>query len=602
MLKFPYGNCDFYKIITEHYFYVDRTTAIPLLEEYGDQLLFLRPRRFGKSLLLSMLENYYDVAKASEFEKLFGHLAIGKQPTPKHNQYFVLKWDFSEVSAAGEVSDIKQSLYDHLNGCVEQFVAHYQHLLDYKMTLDPNNAIRSFQSVLAAVSPTPYRLYLLIDEYDKFANDVMMSGHGVTPARYHALVTGEGILKTVFSAVKSASSGRGLDRVFITGVSPVVLSDITSGYNVAENIYLAPEFNCLCGFTEAELRAVLQSFETQPPGSPSRLEETLSLMRTFYNGYGFNRETFEWVYNPTLALYFLKELQKHGQAPRNLLDSNLAIDRDRLAYLAQLSKDESLIMAALQEDTPLLVSQLSDRFSLKEMLKPDQDFTNVVSLLYYFGVLTLRDQTPQGQLVLQIPNLVIRQLYVELMREQLLPVSRDRRALQRVVELFYQTGEFQPFADFVEQHQLSLFDNRDAKTATELVIKSVLATLLFDNTFYVTDSETPLQRRYADFTMIVRSDKRQLQLFDILIEFKHLKLGEVKLDRGEKFTGEIAKSLTLAELKVLPAVQAALAQATTQLQSYRPLLQKAYSYPLRLRVYAVVAVGFERLVWEEINE
>jgi hypothetical protein len=234
------------------------------------------------------------------------------------------------------------------------------------------------------------------------------------------------------------------------------------------------------------------------------------------------------------------------------------------------------------------------------MLKPDQDFTNVVSLLYYFGVLTLRDQTPQGQLVLQIPNLVIRQLYVELMREQLLPVSRDRRALQRVVELFYQTGEFQPLAEFVEQHQLSLFDNRDAKTANELVIKSVLATLLFDNTFYVTDSETALQRRYADFTMIVRPDKRQLQLFDILIEFKHLQLGEVKLDRGEKFTGEIAKSMTLGELKVLPAVQAALAQATTQLQSYRPLLQQAYRYPLRLRVYAVVAVGFERLVWEEV--
>ena len=212
MLKFPYAICDFYSLITENYFYVDRTAAIRQLEDAGKHLLFLRPRRFGKSLLVSMLENYYDVAKANEFEKLFGHLAIGQQPTPSHNQYWVMTWDFSNVSAVGEVNDIQRALYDHINGSIEQFVAHYRDRLDYQITLDPNNAIRSFQSVLAAVSQTPYRLYLLIDEYDKFANDVMMSGHSVTPARYQALVTGEGILKTVFSAVKSASSGRGLER------------------------------------------------------------------------------------------------------------------------------------------------------------------------------------------------------------------------------------------------------------------------------------------------------------------------------------------------------------------------------------------------------
>jgi len=203
MLKFPYGLGDFYRLVTGHYFYADRTAQIRLLEDAGDQLLFLRPRRFGKSLLLSMLENYYDVAKADEFEKLFGHLAIGANPTPKHNQYWVMKWDFSNVSAAREISDIQQSLYDHINGCIEQFVAHYRHLLDYEIIRDSHNAIRSFQSVLAAVSQTPYRLYLLIDEYDKFANEVLMASPVPSASRYPGLVTGEGILRTVFSALQN---------------------------------------------------------------------------------------------------------------------------------------------------------------------------------------------------------------------------------------------------------------------------------------------------------------------------------------------------------------------------------------------------------------
>jgi hypothetical protein len=168
-LKFPYGISNFYRVITNNYFYVDRTNHIPLIEEAGDQLLFLRPRRFGKSLLLSMLENYYDVAKADEFEKLFGDLAIGKNPTPKHNQYLVMKWDFSVINIK-RVEDINHSIYNHINNSIEAFVDYYQHLWQYQVKIDPKDAISSFQSALIAVRQTPYRLYLLIDEYDNFAN------------------------------------------------------------------------------------------------------------------------------------------------------------------------------------------------------------------------------------------------------------------------------------------------------------------------------------------------------------------------------------------------------------------------------------------------
>ncbi len=165
-MKFPYGICIFYEIITEGYFYSDRTERIPMIEEAGKYLLFLRPRRFGKSLLLSMLENYYDVAKADEFKNVFGHLAIGKSPTQRHNRYFVMKWDFSAVDPQGDPKQVRQALYDHINGCIQRFRKYYSDFLTDEIEINRSNATASFQSLLTAIQGTSYPLYLLIDEYD----------------------------------------------------------------------------------------------------------------------------------------------------------------------------------------------------------------------------------------------------------------------------------------------------------------------------------------------------------------------------------------------------------------------------------------------------
>jgi len=195
-----------------------------------------------------MLENYYDVAKAEQFETLFGTLAIGENPTAKRNQYFVMNWDFSSIDSSGEPDEIRQRMHDHINGSIEQFIAYYARFLDYDIFIDPNNAARSLQSVFAAVKQTPYKLYLLIDEYDNFANEVLMAGLSASRERYEALIYEEGALKAIFKTVKYGTKGLGIDRIFITGVSPVVMSDISSGFNIAENIYLQPDFNDLCGF------------------------------------------------------------------------------------------------------------------------------------------------------------------------------------------------------------------------------------------------------------------------------------------------------------------------------------------------------------------
>jgi hypothetical protein len=591
MIKFPYGVSDFKKLITEEYFYVDRTDRIPLIERAGNQLLFLRPRRFGKSLLLSMLENYYDVGRADEFGAIFGRLAIGQNPTPTHNQYFVLKWDFSVVNPQGEVEEIKQTLYRYLNSRIEDFAVYYRDLLSSEIEIEPTDAVASFQSLLLATQQTPYRLCLLIDEYDNFANELMMGGQRDGLERYKALLYGEGTLKALFKAIKAASAGQGLDRVFITGVSPVVLSDLTSGYNVVKIIYLHPHFNDLCGFWEAEIEQTLRQVVDVCGWPPAMAGQALAMMRTFYNGYTFSYGQQGLVYNPTLALYFMEYLQDLCQYPRQMLDSNLAMDRAKIRYISQLPNGEQLLLNLLKEERPLTISHLADRFGVEDMLTAPKDTPFMASLLYYFGVLTLGGETPFGEIILRIPNLVAKELYVERLRDLLLPDPKERDEVAQLTRTVYQTGDIQPLCEFIETRYFKAFDNRDYRWANELTIKTAFLTLLFDDIFYMIDSETSLERSYADLTLILRPDMRKYQLLDILLEFKYVSLKELGLSGAE------VKQAGRDELKALAPVKQKLAESQAKLAGYRQILTVNYGDALRLYSYSVVGVGFERLVW-----
>jgi hypothetical protein len=595
-MKFPYGICDFEKIRTNHYFYVDRTNKIPLIEETGEYLLFLRPRRFGKSLVLSMLENYYDITKAKQFEALFGTLAIGKNPTPRHNQYFVMNWDFSAVDSTGSAEDIQQRLHNHINGCIEHFTVRYRHFWEaHEIQRHPTDAIRSLQSVLSALESTPYKLYLLIDEYDNFANEVMMAGHSNSRDKYEALIQGEGALKAVFKAVKSATKGLGIDRIFITGVSPVVMSDISSGFNIAENIYLTQKFNDLCGFWEAEILTALQQIAKECGLTEPQVHEALAMMRVFYNGYCFFDDQKSLLYNSTLALYFLKHLQDTCQYPRQILDDNLAMDRGKIIYISQLPHGEQVIAEALDEEKPLVIAQLASRFGVNDMLTGTKDTPFMASLLYYFGVLTFGGYTLNGELILKIPNLVMRKLYVEQLQDLFLPDWSSREAVRLGTRQFYQTGNLQPLCQFMTQTYFKAFSNRDYHWTNELTVKTAFLTLLFNDTFYIMDSEPELERKYADLTMIVRPDMRRYQLLDLLLEFKYVKLKEVGL------TAEQLKQLSDDELKAQKIVIDKLAESESQLKTYRQTLQSRYGNQLRLQSYSIVAIGYERLLHCEIK-
>ncbi|HPE70638.1 MAG TPA: AAA family ATPase [Candidatus Competibacter sp.] len=588
-MRFPYGIADFRKIREDGYFYVDRTDRIPSIEEAGSQLLFLRPRRFGKSLWLSTLENYYDLARADNFDRLFGELRIGQNPTPLRNRYFVLKLNFSMVDPRGDAKTIAASLHRHVNDAIRAFAVRYQTVIDQPIECHPTDGLSSLGSLLTAISTTSYKLYLLVDEYDNFANEVMINPlHGAD--RYRELVESEGTIKTFFKAVKAGAEGQGLDRVFLTGVSPVVLSDLTSGYNVAKDITHLDEYHDLCGFTAEELAEVLARVLAARSLPAEQAPGILEMLRDFYNGYRFGEGENPPLYNPTLALYFLDYFSRYGRYPRQMLDDNLAMDRNRIQYVARLPHGETLVNRTLNPTEPLAVAQLVNRFGVRDMLTAPRDPDFLASLLYYFGVLTLAGRDALGKRKLAVPNQVIRKLYVERLQEQVLPDYADQAQRQAVVERFYATGDLGPLGDFLEQRYFKVFDNRDLRWSNELVVKTAFLVVLFNDTFYLIDSEPALGRGYGDLLLRVRPDMRQYALLDHLLEFKAIGLKAVGL------TGTELVAKTREELRALPAVTNALREAETQLARYRRILE-ATGAPLKLCTHAVVCLGLERLVF-----
>ncbi|RKZ78402.1 MAG: AAA family ATPase, partial [Candidatus Parabeggiatoa sp. nov. 1] len=223
-----------------------------------------------------------------------------------------------------------------------------------------------------------------------------------------------------------------------------------------------------------------------------------------------------------------------------------------------------------------------------------KDSTFIISLLYYLGILTLNGETEIGELRFCIPNLVVRKLYVQRIFEMFLPIDSERAEIRQFAKHFYQTGDLQPVCDFMEQRYFKVFDNRDYVLADELMIKTAFLTVLFDDVFYIMDSETEFERRYADLTMIVRPERRQTPLNSFVIEFKYLKLSDVKL------SGEQVRQLTVSELKALAVVKQKLTESENQLRDYQTRLKSKYGDVLQLQLISVVAVGFERVVWQKV--
>ncbi|MDX8376982.1 MAG: AAA family ATPase, partial [Mariprofundales bacterium] len=333
------------------------------------------------------------------------------------------------------------------------------------VTITENNAIASFQSLVNAINNSSLKLYLLIDEYDNFTNELMMGG-----GEYTSLVHGEGAVRAIFKAVKAAAAGMGLERVFITGVSPIAMSDITSAYNVASNIYLLPDFNGLCGFTEQEIAETLVIIAKEHAIAPDMITCALDMMRTFYNGYRFSRKADYHVYNPTMALHFLRHFFMYGEFPENILDENLAMDSNKIHFIAALADGREVIGKALDDNQALVIPQLCERFGVQRIHNAQPDQTFIASLLYYLGALTMTT-TPLnmlGETVLHIPNLVMKKLYVEEISAVLLPDAHQRDDIHSAAKQLTLQGNISPLCQCLQGGVFKSFSNRDYRWSNEL--------------------------------------------------------------------------------------------------------------------------------------
>ncbi len=590
MKKLPYAIANFLVIREEDYLYIDRTSYIRTLENMSSKsFLFIRPRRFGKSLWLNILNRYYDLALAGKFDLLFGDLDIGRNPTPLHNRYFVMNWNFSRIDPRGTVDDIAERMNETLNSVIEEFLIYYEEFLPTPISFKPQ-AMNTLGIVLNMIAKTPYKLYLLIDEYDNFANEVMASDEGT----YTGLVQKEGPLKTLYKGLKEMMESSVLDRLFITGVSPVVMSDITSGANIFTNIYLDSEFNALCGFTKQEVRTILLDAVQTCGMEQSVADDAIQVMETWYNGFLFSQDSTDCIYNPTLVLYFLDHFIRRCKYPRQLLDSNLAADEGKLEYLGKIVSGRQAVINVLQTDKPLIIKALSDRFTLSSMLdRLSQDNTFLASYLYYFGMLTITGTDARGRVCLAPPNLVMRKLYADQILRFLLPLGTDRNEAEAAVDKLIADEDLHSLLAFAEQKLFPVFSNRDYKWMNEFALKMAFTTLLFNDITHALFSEPELSRGYADLCLILRPDARQYQLSDMLFEFKYISLKKLNL------SGKQVKDMDEKELLQKTPVKKAFKDAKSQIRRYADVLHERFGGQLRLKTYIVVSVGFERLFGEE---
>ncbi len=416
MKALPYGISDFPRIRCEDYYYVDKSRFIEMLERQPPYLFLIRPRRFGKSLFLAMLEAYYSIDYAGRFEELFGGLYIGQHPTKRHNSYMVLRFNFSAISS--KLEDVERSFCEYCCMVMKNFILKYEHLLgsDIWKVVNPDetNPRQMLAALKEYVSRTDCpRIYLLIDEYDNFTNTIL-SSYG--QERYREKTHGEGFIRGFFNNIKDSTSNAGaaVERLFITGVSPITMDDVTSGFNIGTNISMLPQFNDIIGFSEDEVREMITYYkgENALPADVT-VDELVELMKPWYDNYCFSEDSLEErMFNSDMTLYFLNNYLQLGKVPKMMVDNNIRTDYSKLRHLIQIDKafgvNASVIQQIVAEGS--ITVQIATSFPAEKMT----DTENFKSLLFYFGMLSIQG-VYRGTPVLGIPNLTVReQLYTYL--------------------------------------------------------------------------------------------------------------------------------------------------------------------------------------------
>lgn len=516
----PYGMMNFAVIRRDDYYYVDKTSFIPLIERSDRFFFFIRPRRFGKSLTLNMLQHYYDVNAKDKFDALFGDLYIGKHPTKDRNSYLVLKLNFSLVSA--ELHNYRKGLDDHCSIVFDYFCDVYADYLPEgikeKMQAK-DGAVNQLEYLYMECAKVNRKIYLFIDEYDHFTNTILSDADSLN--RYTDETHKTGYLRAFFNTVKSGTDSS-IERCFITGVSPVTMDDLTSGFNIGTNYSLSSEFNEMMGFTENEVRQMLAYYSTTCHFNHS-IDEIIEIMKPWYDNYCFAPESYDTttMYNSNMVLYFVKNYVLYGKVPRDMIEDNIRIDYEKLRMLIrkdkEFSHDASIIQTLVSQG--YIAGELKRGFPAVSIVDPD----NFISLLYYFGMLTVSG-THEGKTKLTIPNQVVReQLYTYLLNtynEADLNFSNYERS-ELSSALAYR-GEWLVYFDYIADCLKRYASQRD-KQKGEFFVHGFTLAMTAQNRFYRPISEQDTQAGYVDIFLCPLLDIFPDMVHSYIIELKYAK-------------------------------------------------------------------------------
>ncbi len=532
----PYGISDFIEVRTQNKYYVDKTMYIPRLEKCGNFLFLIRPRRFGKSLFLNMLAAYYDSKRTDRFDELFGGLWIGSHPTPLRGKFQVLHLDFSLVT--GDIEKLEERFEIYMNMMLKSFMDKYRDAYSQ----DAQNDFYSIKDARARLTiignyakEHDIKLYLILDEYDNFTNNVLNEkGEAV----YTALTHASGFYRDIFKIFKVL-----FNRIFMIGVSPVTLDDLTSGFNIAYNISSDEAFNQVLGFSTEDVRNMLQYYVGNgilPEGTD--VESAIETMKPWYDNYCFSERAIESqsrVFNSDMVLYYLNKWINDQQPPVDMVDPNTKTDYSKMKKLLQLDKldgDRKGIVNKIAERGEI-AAQVESSFPARMLVKP-QMFT---SLLFYYGMLTY-NRKRGSQTILSIPNNNVRKQYYEYLLEQYEEVATvDTDELDsHFYDLAYE-GNWQPTFQYLADAYAKVSSVRDGIEG-ERNLQGFFMAYLSLNTYYITAPELEMSHGYCDFFLLPDLTHYKAS-HSYIIELKMLKKGEWTEERAQKQWAEAVEQI-----------------------------------------------------------
>ena len=527
--KFPYGISNFRRMKEENFLYVDKTKYIEVMEEDDVYMIMLRPRRFGKSLWISTLSYYYDVKYKDEFEKIFGGFYIGKNPTKRRNSYLILNFDFSGINTKSKeetFSGFRASVLSSIN----EFYAKYDDILS-KSELDeikgyenPPDMLKIFFSFIK--NKIKHKLYILIDEYDQFTNEVL----AFNPEYFDEIVSKGGYVRKFYEQLKEGTKTI-IDRMFITGVTPLTLDSISSGFNIAKHKTNSFLYRKLFGFTEEEVRKLIKEGLNHCSVDE---DEIVEILKQNYDGYIFNEEQESRVYNPEMVLYFLSEYEERCRAPKDLIDPNIGTDVWKFKkFLRIKNPDRNFEIIKEIVESGSIYGRLMDRFISLKGFSED----HFISFLYYLGVLTFRQDI--GGLIFEPPNYVIKEVFWDVMREELTVRANyelNIRGIKEGIMKMAKYGDIKGIVLILEEFLDKILSNRDFIKLDEKHIKLSLIMLVNMGKVYFIKSEYEDERGYID--IVFKRRPGVLVNYEHAVEIKYLKSSasdgevEAKLKEG----------------------------------------------------------------------